>query len=786
MSDPAVEGRSPAVDARLPPVDARLTVLSPAAVSSAGFSAVARTGIDLASLATWDPTLARPPRMLVPVDVQALVVGPHDVVTHVPVLAPLVNPQNSSVLDITQAMPAVPPFSPAVQRPPGVYLHWAAPDGLTQTKSPLTPAQPSPGNQLGSVLPPLADRWLVVRVGGGAPRRTRGWVIESERCRLVDLATWVPTGAAPATNLGTTPDLPPEQLTAAAGGDPGWAALFDAVQDRFAMYDDLSDLDPADSAGPLSYLVCGWWSKDSNDPLYVPDLASFVDTVSTMKWSFPPVPAAAAGQRDLTAVRAASLGYTQDRVGQGAAIDSAGAATSSPLGSIHRDIVAAAGTIVSGQPVDHPRLTLLHGSVYGILPEGGGVDPIPAAASIEVAVGITGTEAFAAIVAGSDPSQNGTDEQLIEAFSLGLISRLDTSDGLVDLDQAVHASGFAAQAGSTERNDRLVSGNRLAEGAASVAGSLTNLQQAAAAKATSAAASSTAQAGERRADLLVERPAAETIAALSVKQSATGTAPDPNSVQVRVVPVASEPWWTPVNPVVTLRGATRSLRHGYDGRFTSDQTLACRVSGTECTVFSGLIAGADIVGPLGNGGLPPECDELLRELVLDDPYRLADTASAAATATGLPLAAVTDRLTAEHALRWDTAAPVAGKDLLRAVSMRAGMEPSPVATTAWEQPWVPLYLEWRLSLRVDGNLARWALSDVDLEPTGDPSPGASVVTRVLSGRSLLTSVGARTFSAQVASFLAQEAARVPRAVCYSRRRTPLSAASPLSPAPSTS
>ena len=126
---------------------------------------------------------------------------------------------------------------------------------------------------------------------------------------------------------------------------------------------------------------------------------------------------------------------------------------------------------------------------------------------------------------------------------------------------------------------------------------------------------------------------------------------------------------------MTLRGAVRSLRHGYDGRFTADRTLACRVSGTECIAFTGLIAGPDLVEPLGNGALPPECDHLLQEHVLDDPYRLADTASTAATATGLPLAAVTARLTAEHALRWDTAAPVAGKDLLRRCP--CGLAPNP-------------------------------------------------------------------------------------------------------------
>jgi hypothetical protein len=741
-------------------------VLTTDVFSSAAFSAVARTGIDLASLGTWDPALARPPRLLVPVDVQALVVGPGDAITHVPVLPPLADPQaldgTTPAPDITLAMPPVPPFSPATSRPAGIYLHWAAPDGLTTTASPLTPTEATPGSHVGAGLPPLADRWLVTRVGGGTPRRTRSWIIESERARLTDLATWAPSDTPPVADPGATPHLPAGQLTAAAGGDPGWAALFDAVQNRFALYDDLSDLDPAYTAGPLSYLVCGWWSDDTNDPLYVPDLASVVDRTATLRWSFPPVAMATAADRDLSVTRASDLGYLQPRVGVGTTVDSTGAMTLTPAAGIHPDMIAAAGTVLSGTAADHPHLTLLHGSVYGVTPAGGGIDSIPDPTDVEVAVGTTATEAFAAIIAAADPTLAAGTDQLIAAFSQGLISRLDTPDGLVDVDQAAHASGFVAQAGSTARTDRLVAGNRLAQGAAAVAGNLSALQQSTTtAQQTAAGASALSIGRERAVDLLVERDRLATVGALLIKQAGATSSPDPTALQVREVAVASETWQTPTDPVVTLRGAVRSLRHGYDGRFTADQTLACRVSGTECVAFTGLVAGSDLVDPLGNGALPPECDQLLQELVLDDPYRLADTAAAATAASGLPATAVSDRLLAEHALRWDATSSVTGKDLLRSVSLRVGTEASPVATTAWVQPWIPLYLEWQLSLRVDDTLARWTLADIDVDPAADPDPGAAIATRVYSGRSLLTSVAARTFAAQVSAFLAEEAARGP-------------------------
>ena len=227
--------------------------------------------------------------------------------------------------------------------------------------------------------------------------------------------------------------------------------------------------------------------------------------------------------------------------------------------------------------------------------------------------------------------------------------------------------------------------------------------------------------------------------------------------------MAAPPWLFPADPVLTLRAVNRSLRHGYDGRFATDGTLACRVSGQERTQFAGLVDGAELVAPLGNGGLPPECDDLLAELVLEDTTQLHQTAAYAADARSLPVEQVAARLTAEHALRWDTTADPAGKDLLRAASLWAGTEPSPLATTFWRQPWIPMFCEWELTLRVDGDLTRWQLTEVDLDVAegASPDPGQSVQPVVTSGRVLLTSVAARTFAAQVAGFVSAETQRGP-------------------------
>lgn len=757
-------------------------------VTTEAFTTAARTGVATAALATWDTGLSRPIRTLVPVELQALVVPPEATVSAAPVLPQLADPVSDGG-EITAAMPPVPPFSTPANRPPGVYLHWAAPDGVTSSQT-LTPKPPAPGDDIATSMRPLADRWLVLCIGGGIPRRVRGWVIESERGRRVDLGSWAPTASPPDDGSSRTPHFPAERLTAMAGGDPAWAAVYDAVEDRFAMYDDLAGLDPADANGPLSYLVCGWWSNDANDPLYVPDLPAFVDTVARLKWSVPAAAAGVAASRDIAAARLSAVGFGQAAVARADVIDTAGTTSQTAASFLHPALSGAAGQVVLGQPADHPQLSLLHGSVIGVRPRGPVTDPVPDPATVEVAVGASATEAFAAIINAdvSDAGLRAAKERLVEAFCQGLISRLDAPDGLAALDQASHAAGFKGLPGDSVRTDLLMTGDRLAAGAATVQGSLDALHQATlASNAAQAARASAVTAQEETLGLLTARSFHQVLDDQAVKAASTVAATQPDPKQFTAVPidVAAEPFADALDPVITLRGLSRSLRHGYDGRLSADGTLACRVSGLEVTRLAGLLDGADLVSPLGNGALPPECDTLLQELAIDDYTYVNEAAAHAAAQTGLPAAAVAARMTAEHALRYDVselttvrplaagaaagaaaAAPStvtaqAGKDLLRAASLRDGMDASPIATTHWVQPWVPMFLEWTLGLRAGQTLAGWTLADTDLDPADGTSgdPGTAGQALEYSGRTLLTSVAARAFAAQVQAFISAEDAR---------------------------
>jgi hypothetical protein len=729
-------------------------------VFTAQFSTLARADVSAAALATWDPELSRPPRVLVPMDVQALAIAAGDSEPDAKVLSPLPDPapaQAGAAPTPGQAssqLLKIAPFTDGPARAPGVYLHWAAVDGLAAAASQAGTGQPVSGN---STSPPLADRWLVVRMTSGTPRRTRAWVVEAEHGLTTDLGDWSENRDPQSTAGGRTPNFPSSALTAMAGGDPAWAAVFDTSQDRFGLYDPLDDLSGEERRGTISYLVCGWWSVDANDPIYAGTLAERTDRLAALRWTHAAVSADVQAARDLAVARGAQTDTPTAAARTVRRVDTSGLSTGDLTSmSAHQLLTDSAAEVLAGGSPPMPQLTLLHGSVIGVLPGGPaqGEDERPAATDIEVAVGASATEAFAALLALDQPAeQQVADERLVAAFCDGLISSLDAPDGLVTLDQELQAAEFVSAPGGSATTDRLIDGDRVAAAQAKrdAAGS-------AAGQISAGESKLGVLSADRKLSFLAERSSFDTIAAHQVKG---GSPPAPAALTPREVSVAAPAWRFPADPVLTLRAVNRSLRHGYDGRFNPDGTLSCRVSGEERTQFAGLLDGAELVAPLGNGGLPPECDELLRELALEDTTQLAATANYAAQARSLPLAAVTARLTAEHALRWDTTASAAAKDALRPASLWAGTEASPLATTAWRQPWVPLFLEWELALTIDDDMTRWTLAEVDLDVAdgASPDPGSSVAPITAQGRVLLTSMVARQFAAKVADFVNEEAQR---------------------------
>ena len=223
-----------------------MSTFNPAFVMAAAHGITART------IATWYPQLPRTPRVMVPVHLEAL-----------PVRAAggswadcgMLTPQTGAS-GISRSSLLPPPFQNlAGGRPPGVYLHWALPDGLTAGAAGSDASAPK--------FQAIPNRWLVLRLSTSpsspSRRSARGWVLRSGDAvpTHLELDSFTEDG----TNQGTTK----QPLTAMGHGDPGWAAYFDNVVDRLAFYDPLNDT-PAPQ-GPLAYLVCGWYTDPSLDPL---------------------------------------------------------------------------------------------------------------------------------------------------------------------------------------------------------------------------------------------------------------------------------------------------------------------------------------------------------------------------------------------------------------------------------------------------------------------------------------------------------------------------------------
>ena len=101
----------------------------------------------------------------------------------------------------------------------------------------------------GSDLPPLPDRWVVLRLiapNDAVVPAVSGWVLESDTARVVPLADWDGTASAGVSQFGRT--VEPADLNGTAGGSVAWTAGYDATAGRFAVHDPLDDL-PAQRNG---------------------------------------------------------------------------------------------------------------------------------------------------------------------------------------------------------------------------------------------------------------------------------------------------------------------------------------------------------------------------------------------------------------------------------------------------------------------------------------------------------------------------------------------------------
>ena len=467
-------------------------------ISKQVFAAAVANGLDPRLVATWHEALPRTPRVLVPIQVDALVVREEGGIwADCGMRSPDV--ENESIVESSALLP--PPFTELDRpRPRGVHLHWALPDGLTRGvgSAPADGATPEAPVGPGSVsFPAIPDRWLVMRIGGSAnrslSRRTvTGWVIEAggRDPVVTPLDDWTEPGTEarrPTSEDAQAPagNRPRQVLTALGHGDPAWAAYYDNVTNRLAFHDALDGV----SDGPLAYLVCGWYGDPARDILgdSITSLAAFENRIKELGWG---LPAGSYGQArgSYERIRSASLAglVTREAVSMPAMQAIFEAAPKSGLANaraVNRDIGVAfmnskaldfeglaqaapidrEGTPVGGyhRIVDSwwPKYTLLHGGVVGIgwpgegipvapaglLGNGNQVGGPPSAANVRVAVGHTMTDALAALFAANNRSP--AEARALEAALLGAADHLDEPDAGAQIDVRVHTASFGSLPG---------------------------------------------------------------------------------------------------------------------------------------------------------------------------------------------------------------------------------------------------------------------------------------------------------------------------------------------------
>jgi hypothetical protein len=418
------------------------------AVFNQRFAALARSGVDVGTLATWDRLLPRNQRILVPIDVQAFV-------------AP--GQGGEATVPMKGYDPDPAPFAAGEMRPGGVHLHWAMPDSLVKG------AKSADGTRL--ELPALPDRWVVVRAllpEGGRQAIVSGWVIDAPTATVTGLADF--SGVFPAADPSVQLLQP---LDAGYGGSLLWTASYTACERRFALHDPLGDLARLGDAAPNGfhgahavYAVAGWWSSGDQDPLSgVAGSARLDRRLAELGW----LVSHDGHDDDVLVSEDPRIARLQDMLGFDAPaadppveVVSEGRTQRLAYDGILPDVampVARVSKIVLGRKL--PKCsTLVHGAVMGVPIDGrlpAGADDRPQVGSLGVAVGLDVDDvvaAFGAEALGMSDDQRLAAERLVAAFASNMLDRLGTADGLSDLEESEHTEGFCSIPGPPVRGVR--------------------------------------------------------------------------------------------------------------------------------------------------------------------------------------------------------------------------------------------------------------------------------------------------------------------------------------------
>ncbi len=698
---------------------------------------------------------------------------------------------------------------------------------------------------------------LLAAAGGSTATQT-GWVLDSCTGRVWPLPAWTGDATAGgADDVPNTAVVPPEGLTGTAGGTLTWTAGYDAAARRFAFHDPLADLaaDPTlggtlpggPEGGRATYLVVGWWSRPDLDPLDEVRGSNALDRrLASLAWRRDPLPPATPQASVAVPVDGGSVGRlaltdvgAQAAVRYGAASEqltmaqalafAPGLLGGGDVGRVEARIDGPLRYVAPQQPPRPEASTLLHGAVVGVPVSAdqqarvAGAELRPAPDRAELALGEHLYDAIGALTARSAAAGLGVSgdqdlavvERLVTAFVQHAVQRVTDPGGAAEIDADVHAEGFTTVAsGEPGSTDRLLDGQVAVPGRGRRVGTVSQgkgqhtvvlaeggSKYAAMASliATENVAQTTQRASERTAygaAYAQQKIAGSATAAAGVTSSAP---PVPGAAtaapKVRTETRPSPPRYVPSDPYLAVRGAGRSLRHGGDGRWSTDGTLLVRHASQLTPSFDGVLPGSAVLSSVPSGAVPAEATALAREALLVSPHLSGWLARRAAERSGstsqATVAAFAGRLQAEHLLRYDSSgaySTLAGtasvsdpvvdavwrpgdvdaeasriRATLREHSVLANVEPSPVGITAWAQPWAPQWLEFSVEVCSTGvsptTTSSWQLGQTDLEPATGYDPSTSPPVRTCTARVPLTTGTAAAVGAAVARYVSDETVR---------------------------
>ncbi len=778
------------------------------------FAAVAGSGLDITTLAGVGAGPARVPRLLVPIDVQALRVAEVEKVEHADIATTAILDAALQPLDDSDPADATAPapFSELPPRSPGVHIHWAVPDALLRADvetEDVSDVQPDSD----VVFPPLPNRWCLTRFWwDGARYRTRSWVVEADRARVTRLEEWEELQTPPDDGTAATPQIAPDQLTAVLGGDAAWFAVYDNVEHRFAFRDDLADLRQPPPI--VHYTVVGWYSDPTLDPIAgTVRIGGFDERMAELQWS-----------ADTSGLQAATTTYQHVQRQIFGVADAAGIDVDEPGGildlssaqQVSPHVLHGADRVVALPTVYWPQQSLYHGTVYNVAVSGG-PDPKPGPDDVEVGLGGTTTEALSSLMAESlDEVEEAAREQLLNALQYGLLAELETPDGPPQLAAESHRRTSVSRPGGFT-TERIRAGDPFAHLRTPVPGAADRdprtrvLDERAVELAdrgvvfemVDADPDGTARIHRTLQPVTEQPPDIATSGTIRGAGSGPGGAFLPPATELReiarppgvvdvsktfdetrgladaftspkrpvVAPRADQGieyrtvkralprLFHPQDPAVAIRGAGRSLRYRSAVELDEEGRLVCRLSGDGATDKPGIITGRELLDhPMFAAAIPAEAQELLEEAVSNvlggaDNILAAIRQRTGRSATAALGDALARRLAAEDRLFANYLAPGSAAFELKTESIVAGTWPSPKSVTSWQQPWEPTYLEWQLDIALDRDPAHWRLDDLDIRLVATLSPDHA--TR-LTGRSLLSGSSAGAIAELLAAFIDEE------------------------------